>query len=151
MTDCIHGLDIALCDACTPQQAPESARPAMPRRTAGTRPPTAAPARPGVKVNQAEQRRYLVVARSRLVEALTGLDGEDGWRLELGTAFDPFRWRDAGDVERASDLVVLVAASPAPGELRLVAVANEPVRRSVRDELDSVAVDTRVVLQPSWF
>lgn len=148
VTDCIHGLDLAVCDLCSPRQAPESARPPMPRRTAANR---SATSKPGMKVASVEQRMYLVVARSRLAEVLPGLAEDDGWRLELGEAADPFRWADAGAVERPSDLVVLVSAASAPGELRLVAVVNEPARRAVRDELASVAVDARVVLQPAWF
>lgn len=155
MSECIHGLEIVVCDVCSPRAAPEGARPAraarvvpgsprVPKLTA-TRPP-AAPT--GLRTKRVEHRIYLVVSRVRLAEVLGDLAEQD-WRSEVGSAVDAFRWPDASVVERPSDLVVLVA--DLAGSLRLVAAANEPARRAVREVLDAAGVDVRVVLQPSWW
>lgn len=95
-----------------------------------------------------EQRVYLVVAVSRLVKVLASLE-EQEWRSELGSATDLFRWPDAAEVERSADLVVLVANLA--GEIQLLATANEPARRTVREELEASAIEARVVLQPTWW
>lgn len=149
--ECIHGLDIAMCDVCSPRQAPEPPRRAAVRRQApprtgraSTTPSTA----PGVRVDAA-QRVYAVVAIDRLPEALDRLADQE-WRTELGSATDPFRWPDAADAQRPGDVVVLVATA-ADGALQLVAAANEPARRTVRERLGDAAADTRVVLQPAWW
>lgn len=152
MSDCIHGLEIDVCDVCSPRRAPERPRtaragagPARVPRAAASHPPSAPAA---VRTNRVAQRVYLVVARARLAEVLGAL-GEQDWRSEVGVATDAFRWPDAGGVERPADLAVLVA--DLSGELQLVAAANEPARRLVREELDAAGVDVRVVLQPAWW
>ncbi len=150
MTECIHGLETAMCDVCSPRQTPE--RPKVSRAGSGAgraQKAAAPPAGPSqLKVNRAEERVYLVVARDRLGEVLPTLADAE-WRSDLGSATDPFRWPDATVVERPSDLVVLVATFS--GELQLVAVANEPARRATRDVLTAAGVDVRIVLQPAWW
>ena len=148
MTECIHGLETTMCDVCSPRAIPEPVRAARgSARTAGARSPSSPI---GLSVNRAEQRVYLVVSRARLAEVLTTLPDED-WRDDLGAVGDPFRWPDAGGVEKASDLIVLVAALGTPGQLQLVATANEPARRAVREQLDEAGYEVRVVLQPAWW
>ena len=152
MTECIHGLALDVCDVCSPRRAPERPRttragsgPARVPRAAAPRPPSAPV---GVRTNRVQQRVYLVIARARLAEVLTTLAEQD-WRSDVGSATDAFRWPDASEVERPSDLVVLVA--DLAGDLQLVAAANEPARRETREALDSAGVDVRVVLQPAWW
>ena len=82
------------------------------------------------------------------MEVLENL-AEQEWRSELGSATDAFRWTDASLVERPSDLVVVVANLA--GELQLIAGANEPARRAIREELEAAGFDVRVVLQPAWW
>ncbi len=147
MTECIHGLETAMCDVCSPRATPEQVRSPRVTRTAGAR---SAASSVGIKVNAAEQRVYLVVSRDRLGDVFATLPDED-WRSELGSVNDPFRWPDASGVERASDLIVLVAMLGEPGVLQLVATANEPARRAVREQLDEAGFDVRVVLQPAWW
>ena len=146
MSECIHGLERDVCDVCSPRQAPE--RPRAARTPAPRARPAAVPAATSMRTNRVEQRVYLVIALARLAEVLAALDEQD-WRSELGSATDAFRWPDASEVARPADLVVLVANLA--GELQLLAAANEPSRRAVREELQSLGVDARVVLQPSWW
>lgn len=149
MSECIHGLESDVCDVCSPRQAPERPRAARaPRASAARAKPAPAPAAAALKTNRVERRVYLVAARSRLRELLPVLADQD-WRSELGSATDAFRWPDAAEVERPADLVVLVANLA--GELQLLAAANEPARRAIREELKGSGVDVRVVLQPGWW
>lgn len=145
MTECIHGLQIDVCDACSPRQAPERPR-VITRAVSGSPRVPSGPV--GVRGNRVENRVYLVIARTRLSEVLSALDDQD-WRPEVGSATDAFRWPDASEVERPSDLVVLVANLS--GALQLLATSNEPARRAVREELDAIGVELRVVLQPTWW
>jgi len=151
VSECIHGLEIEMCDVCSPRRAPEPPRATRAPRAART--PRASAVRPpaspvGVGVGRSEQRIYLVVARERLAEVLDDLANQD-WRSEVGSATDAFRWPDAATVERPADLAVLVATMS--GQLQLVAAANEPARRAIREVLDAAGVEVRLVLQPAWW
>lgn len=150
--ECIHGLDLAVCDICTPRSVPEPVRRA-PVHSAGPRTPRGASGRPasgpGIQVQRTEQRVFLVVAVGRLADVLSALP-EQEWRSDLGSATDRFRWPDASEVDRPSELVVLVATA-ASGDLQFVAAANEPARRAVREHLDAAGVEVRVLLQPDWW
>lgn len=145
MTECIHGLESDVCDVCSPRRAPERPKAASAPRAPAARvvPPAAA-----VRTRHVAKRVYLVVARERLGEVLERLEEQD-WRSEVGSATDAIRWPDASHVERPADLVVLVA--DLDGALQLVAAANEPARRAVRDDLEAIGTDARVVLQPAWW
>lgn len=146
MSECIHGLELVVCDVCTPRQVPERPKPV---RASSSRSGAASAPAPGVSRSvRVEQRVYLVVAISRLGEVLDSLDTQE-WRSELGSATDAFRWPAASEVERPADLVVL--AANLAGELQLLAAANEPARRAVRDELEASDLAARVVLQPAWW
>ena len=146
VSECIHGLESDVCDVCSPRRAPE--RPRAARVSAPRARSAPAPAVASTRTNRVEQRVYLVVARSRLAEVLGALDEQD-WRSELGSATDAFRWPDAAEVERPAELAVLVANLA--GEIQVIAAANEPARRAVREELALAGVDARVVLQPGWW
>lgn len=152
--ECIHGLDAAMCDVCTPQAVPERPRPAA--RRAAARAPRAQKAQPAartaLRVERVAERLYRVVALDGVAALLAAPIAEDEWRLEVGrTAFDPIRWPEAAEVERGSDLAVLVADAADPSTVRLVAVANEPARRRLAEALEAAGTQTRLMLQPNWF
>ncbi len=144
VTECIHGLEIGDCEACTPRPTPGETGAARPsertRRPAGTTRPVATKAAPDVAVRAADNRRYLVVGIDELEDVLGvgPLTESDGWGLQL-------------DAPTTRDQVVLVSALGDPDDIQLLGVANEPARRRVFDELRRLGRTTRVAVNPSWF
>lgn len=155
MSECIHGLERSACDICSPRQTPEPTRRPSAPRTARTLASRSAPSVNPTSVRSADARCYLVVHRDRLGELLAAgpLGDEAGWKPELGEAgaFDPFRWPDAQEAGRGSELVVLVSTVADPDALQLVAVANEPARKAVAATLDAAGRRVRLALNPAWF
>ncbi|MBO9577577.1 MAG: hypothetical protein J7480_02255 [Microbacteriaceae bacterium] len=151
MSECRHGLELELCDICSPKApaapAPRPAatprsRPATPA-SGGAHPPRAGErgaaaarsAAPGIAVHRGEGRRYLTADLGELAAWLTTSDIEDwSWHAPEGVA---------------KDRVVIVGN--ADRVVQFIAVANEPARRVARETLDGAGHALRVIVQPGWF
>jgi len=138
--ECIHGLDIAVCDVCTPRTVAAPAPRAGAQRRSRPAPPTGARRAQGQGAaavrSAAADRVYLTVQADEVVEALeTG--EEAAWRIEAPS-----------EVLAGRLVVVAMRDGLVP---QLVAVPNEPSRRAVRDALAAAGRDIRVVVQPAWF
>lgn len=130
MTECIHGLDIALCDVCTPKAAPppvaRTVRVSQKRRTEA----------PLTKNSIVRARRHLIVRINDLGGVLDGVIESDAWMSETPvTGFDS---------------VVLVAPTDDVSQVTLIAVANEPARDRVRGALAGRQLP-RIGVYPPWF
>lgn len=130
VTECIHGLDEASCDVCSPKAPPErparTVRVVQPRRTEA----------PRTKKSSVVPRRHLVVDIDELAAVLDGEDTGGEWRSEPPvTGFDS---------------VVLVAPSDDVAGVTLIAVANEPARDRVRAALTGRQLP-RIGVYPPWF
>ncbi|OJX63389.1 MAG: hypothetical protein BGO95_00560 [Micrococcales bacterium 73-13] len=147
MTECIHGLELAMCDVCTPRAQPAGAGSAGSARRAraaasagpgrsGTGRPEPARPMPGVAVRRAGGRRYLVVDLDDLGEELGAAEASD--------------WSGLVPAGVGRERVVAVAAGEEL-DVAFVAVANEPARRRAREALTANGIDARVMVQPDWF
>lgn len=149
MTDCIHGLEIAMCDVCTPRAVPDALASASPARRprastsrGSLRQPRASAARAestpaaAVAVRGAAQRRYLVVEIEGLGDEFATAEESD--------------WSGLVPAGIGKDRVIVVAAEGA-ADAQFIAVANEPARRTARESLRAAGVEVRVIVQPEWF
>ena len=130
MTECIHGLDVKLCDVCTPKAAPppvaRTVRVSSKRRTDA----------PRTKTSSIRARRHLIVRISDLADVLDGVIEPEAWMTEAPvTGFDS---------------VVLVAPTDDVSLVTLIAVANEPARDRVRSTLTGRDLP-RIGVYPPWF
>jgi len=157
MPECIHGLDLAACDACSPKKAPvllDAAVKTPAPRKANARVAGAPPARK--LASRDEQRLHVVLSFDDFAEALT-----------LGEVVDPIyfhgpeelAWRERRRADDALDQVVLVSTYGATngttalalGSVTLLAVANTVVQARVRELLAATAFKTKVSVYPPWF
>ncbi len=152
VTECIHGLELEMCDICTPRPSGDSRPPASATRTrsapserrraaglSSIRQTETARVSPGPSVRRTGgDRVYLTVELEELVAALgSAEDAEDAeWRTEPPEGVLPGR-------------VVVVALDSL--EPQLIAVPNEPARRAVRDAVATDRSELRIVIQPNWF
>jgi hypothetical protein len=149
MPECIHGLEFALCDACSPKPKPV-VEPVVARQRVAK-----APAARSLKV-KAPTRLHVVLYLEELADALA--DGE---------LIDPIyyvgpeevAWGERRRSKRALEQVVLVVPADKVagldvlplGAVQLVAVANTVAQEKVRDLLAMTQVSAKVAVHPPWF
>lgn len=157
MPECIHGLDLAACDACSPKKAPAPVDAAV--KTPAVRRATArvAGAPPARKLaSRDEQRLHVVLSLEDFTEA-----------LELGEVVDPIyfhgpeelAWRERRRADDALEQVVLVSTYGATNgttalvleSVTLLAVANTVAQGRVRELLAATPYKTKVSIYPPWF
>jgi hypothetical protein len=154
--ECIHGLDLAACDVCSPKPPPvkpvPAARVRTPRATAEVR---AKPVRTA-PINRDAQRLHVVLSLDEFGDVLA--DGE---------LVDPIYFHGPEELawserRRAADAlrqVVLVTTRGAIAGLdtlplssvQLVAVANTVAQERVRELIAMTEFRARVVVHPPWF
>jgi hypothetical protein len=148
MTECIHGLDLELCDICSPKKAPEKV---AVKRVAAVR-----TTRPTPLKAKAARRLHVVLSLDDLADALAS-----------GALTDPIyfvgpeelAWAERRRAADATQQVVLVVASSAVAGLdemplaavELVAVASNAVQQRVRELLALTDLAPRVAVYPPWF
>lgn len=149
MTECIHGLDFASCDICSPAPKPVVER-ALPRQRAAKAPAA----------------RPLTATAPRRLHVVLSID-ELGDLLADGELVDPIYFVGPeelawGERRRAADAarnVVLVTTAAAVAGLdvlpfsavELVAVANTVSQERVRELLALTDHKPRVAVFPPWF
>lgn len=150
MPECIHGLELASCDICSPKKRVE---PVETKRATVAK--TKAPAARSLKV-KAPTRLHVVLYIEELADALA--DGE---------LIDPIyyvgpeevAWGERRRSKRALEQVVLVVPAEKVAGLdvlplsavQLVAVANTNAQVKVRDLLAMTEVSAKVAVHPPWF
>jgi hypothetical protein len=154
-TECIHGLDFAACDSCSPKKVPVEAQvTATPR----TRTPRVAAGKSRVSSLKAavDQRLHVVLTIDDL-----------GDFLAAGELVDPIYsagpeeigWAERLHSSEALESVVLVVRADATGgppnltveSVQLIAVANVVVQEQVRELLAMTDYRARVAVHPPWF
>ena len=152
MTECIHGLELAMCDACTPKKVPV-APPAAPRERA----PRASATPVKKKLIQSDsQRLHVVLTLDDFADVLAS-----GY-VEGPIYFhgpEELAWADRRRAANIRDHVVLVTSLGATRGLdslplsavQLIAVANNQAQERVRELLALTALDTKVSVYPPWF
>lgn len=148
MTECIHGLDFAMCDACNPP-----ARPVAPpvKRAAAVRTTRPAPVK-----SRAEQRLHVVISIDDLAEVLA--EGEIADPIYFHGP-EELAWSERRRAPNASRNVVLVTTQGAVdgldvlplGTVQLIAVSNTISQEWVRDMLALTDFTPRVSVFPPWF
>ena len=149
MSECIHGLEFASCDICSPKKI----APAPPRVVRAREPkPVAARALRA----KAPQRLHVVLTLDEFADALA-----DGVLVAPTYYVGPeeLGWTERRRAPRASEQVVLVVAAELVRGLddlplaavQLVAVANTVAQERVRDLLALTALAPKVVVHPPWF
>lgn len=150
--ECIHGLELAMCDACTPKKAPVAA--------------VAAP-RPRVsRATVAPVKKTLIQSDSQRLHVVLTLD-DFGDVLASGYVEDPtyfhgpeeLAWAERRRAANIRDHVVLVTSLGATrgldtlplGAVQLIAVANNQAQERVRDLLALTSLRTKVSVYPPWF
>ena len=148
MTDCIHGLDLELCDICSPKKAPE--KPAV------KRPAPARSTRPAPLKAKAARRLHVVLSLDDFADALAEGSLADPIYFQ---APEELAWAERRRAADATQQVVLVASSDAVAGLDamplsvvdLVAVASNAAQQRVRDLLALTDFSPRVSVYPPWF
>lgn len=147
--ECIHGLDLALCDICTPKKV--------------VAPPASAPR---VRATVSTPARSLAVkAPTRLHAVLSPEEFAD--LLADGSLVDPIyyvgpedlAWAERRRSPQALEQVVLVVSAEAVRGLdtmpfsavQLIAVASTVAQERVRDLLGMTDAATKVAVYPAWF
>jgi len=149
MPECIHGLEFASCDICSPKPKPV-VEPVVARQRVAKAPPARS-----LKV-KAPTRLHVVLYLEELADALA--DGE---------LIDPIyyvgpeevAWGERRRSKRALEQVVLVVPADKVAGLdvlplsavQLVAVANTVAQVKVRDLLAMTDVSAKVAVHPPWF
>jgi hypothetical protein len=152
MTECIHGLELEMCDACTPKKAPVAPPPAPRDRAPRT---TAAPVK-----------KTLIQSDSQRLHVVLTLD-DFGDVLASGYVEDPIyfhgpeelAWAERRRAANIRDHVVLVTSLGATrgldllplGAVQLIAVANNSAQERVRELLALTNLRTKVSVYPPWF
>jgi len=152
MPECIHGLDLASCDVCSPKKVPVSA------------PAVRAPRAPRVAATPV--RKTLIQSDSQRLHVVLTLD-DFGDVLASGYVEDPIYFHGPEELawaerRRAADIrdhVVLVTSLGATRGLdslpleavQLIAVANNQAQERVRELLALTAYRTKVSVYPPWF
>jgi hypothetical protein len=149
MTECIHGLDFAACDVCSPKKPPVVERTAPMPRT------TRAPAARSLRA-KAPQRLHVVLTLEDFADALA-----------VGELADPIyyagpeelAWIERRRSPRALENVVLVVSAEAVRGLdvmpltavQLVAVASSVAQDRARELLALTDLTPKVAVHPPWF
>ncbi len=163
--ECIHGLDLALCDSCTPQKLPEPVDAAPVKRASRATAPRAGVSKAGGSASSlrsaADHRVYVVLSIDELADVLA-----EGMLVDPIYYLGPeeLAW---GERRRATDVLeqtVLVLGRAAvesrhavfAGEVpmtnvQLIAVANIVVQDRVRELLALTDYGTKVAVYPPWF
>lgn len=152
MTECIHGLDLAMCDACSPKKAPVA--------------PPAAPKVRAPRATAAPVKKTLIQSDSQRLHVVLTLD-DFGDVLASGYVEDPIyfhgpeelAWAERRRAANIRDHVVLVTSLGATrgldslplGAVQLIAVANNQTQDRVRDLLALTDLRTKVSVYPPWF
>ncbi len=148
MTECIHGLDFAMCDVCNP---PQRVEPVPVKRTAAVRTTRPAPVK-----NRSEQRLHVVLSLDDFGDALAAGSVDDPIYFH---GPEELAWGERRRAADASRNVVLVTSQGAVAGLdalplsavQLVAVANTLTQERVRDLLAPTDFTPRVAVFPPWF
>ena len=149
MTECIHGLDFAACDVCSPMRARVVERVAPQPRVARSAPARSLRAK-------APQRLHVVLSLEDFADALAA-----------GEILDPIyyvgpeelAWAERRRSARALENVVLVVSADAVRGLdvlpltavQLVAVANNVAQERARELLALTELTPKVAVHPPWF
>lgn len=152
MPECIHGLEFASCDICSPPRRPVVEHAA--RAVRAPRTPKAPAARP-LKAT-APQRLHVVLSIDEFADALAAGSLDDPIYY-VGP--EELAWAEHRRTTRATEQVVLVVAAPAVRGLdvlpldavQLVAVANTVSQERVRELLALTALTAKVAVHPPWF
>jgi hypothetical protein len=148
MPECIHGLDFASCDSCSP---PKRVEPVEVKRRAVAKAPAA-----GSLKAKAPQRLHVVLFLEEFVEA-----------LEAGELIDPIyyhgpeelAWGERRRSPRATEQLVLVVGLESVTGLdvlpltavQLIAVSNTYAQEHIRDLLEDTELSAKVAVYPPWF
>ena len=149
MTECIHGLDFAACDVCSPKKVPVVERAETRPRTPRTPPARSLHAK-------APQRLHVVISLEEFADALAA--GELADPIYYVGPEEP-AWAERRRSPRALDHVVLVVSADAVRGLdtmpftavQLVAVANNVAQERARDLLAMTSFTPKVAVHPPWF
>lgn len=152
MTECIHGLELAMCDACSPKKAPVA-------------PPVVRAVR-APRVVSAPVKKTLIQSDSQRLHVVLTLD-DFADVLASGYVEDPIyfhgpeelAWAERRRASNIRDHVVLVTSIGATRGLdslpleavQLIAVANNSAQEKVRELLALTALGTKVSVYPPWF
>lgn len=151
MTECIHGLELASCDVCSPKPEPV----APPKAVRQAR-PAATPAPKRSVVNRDSMRAHVVIPVDHFADAL-----EDGSLVDPIYYIGPEEtaWlekRRARDIGKQVVLVTTFAAVAGQDELpmsavQLVVVGNTVAQELVKGLLSDSPYSPRVSVHPAWF
>ena len=149
MTECIHGLDFAACDVCSPKKVPVVERAAPKPRVARTPPARSLRAK-------APQRLHVVLTLEEFADLL--VEGELADPIYYAGP-EELAWAEQRRSPGALEQVVLVVSAEAIRGLdtmpltavQLVAVANNIAQERVRDLLAMTSFAPKVAVHPPWF
>ena len=149
MVECIHGLDFAACDVCSPKKTPVVER-ATPKPRV-LREPAARSLRA-----KTPQRLHVVLSLDDFADALA--EGELADPIYY-VGPEELAWTERRRSPRALEHVVLVVSADAVHGLdtlplsavQLVAVANNAAQERVRELLAMTDLAPKVVVHPPWF
>ena len=149
MPECIHGLDFAACDVCSPKKQPVVERAAPKPRVA-----RAAPAR-SLRA-KTPQRLHVVLSLEDFADALAAGELADPI-YHVGP--EELAWAERRRSPRALENVVLVVGADAVRGLdvmpltavQLVAVANNVAQERARELLALTELTPKVAVHPPWF
>jgi hypothetical protein len=149
MTECIHGLDFAACDVCSPKKPPVVERTAPMPRT------TRAPAARSLRA-KAPQRLHVVLSLEDFADALAAGELADPIYY---SGPEELAWTERRRSPRALENVVLVVSAEAVRGLdvmpltavQLVAVASSVAQDRARELLALTDLTPKVAVHPPWF
>lgn len=152
MTECIHGLELAMCDACTPKKAPVAPPPAPKVRVPRA---TAAPVKKTL-IQSDSQRLHVVLTLDDFADVLASGYVEDPIYFH---GPEELAWAERRRAANIRDHVVLVTSLGATrgmdtlplGAVQLIAVANNQAQDRVRELLLLASLGTKVSVYPPWF
>lgn len=150
--ECIHGLELAACDVCSPKKAPVA--------------PPAAPRVRAPRVSATPVKKTMIRSDSQRLHVVLSLD-DFADALAAGVVVDPIyfhgpeelAWserRRAADIRSNVVLVTTLGAVRGLDELplaavQLIAVANNQAQERVRELLALTGSRTKVAVYPPWF
>ena len=151
MPECIHGLELALCDACSPKPKIVVEPAEIKRRAAAAR-----ATRPSPIKNVSENRLHVVISIDDLPDVLA--DGEIVDPIYFH-GVEEVAWSERRRAPNAARNVVLVTTQGAVAGLdvmplstvQLIAVSNIISQEWVRDMLALTDFTPRVAVFPPWF
>ena len=152
MTECIHGLELASCDVCSPKKAPV-APPAPPRERVVRA--TAAPVKKTL-IQSDSQRLHVVLTLDDFADVLASGYVEDPIYFH---GPEELAWSERRRASNIRDHVVLVTSLGATrgmdtlplSAVQLIAVANNQAQERVRELLSLTDLRTKVSVYPPWF